>query len=438
MPYKNVPESEWGKMDDCVDKVGGDKDTAIAICYDSIMGTKESRTSNDWSFESLMGKVAAWIDSVKAGARHSAADLKDFQGVHDIMVAHGASCMSVKEVGGKWRWTIISSSAFIDRDREIIPQKTQEADVAWMDRYKQYGPLLWWHEPSAILGDCDFSAMHGKMRIESGTFRDPRVAQSVKEKADTLGASIRFLHPENEPGTKKEFSITRTFERSLLPFGAASNILTAVPLINKETIMDAKKETALLELLGGDQDALKSVLETASNSQKAAESLGITSKAKADDKKAKMGAEGSQEEESTEGPDEAAVEGDETKPAKKTKKEATVGDMTVAQLTQLVADTVKAVNDPSTAKAVQLETQVTELGANFAKVGESVTKMATTLAETQKTVKELSELQPRGSGFRPSIDPATITNTQKAGPSADAGWGGLGALVDAMDGKKPA
>jgi hypothetical protein len=40
MPYKNVPEELWGKMDDCVEKVqakGQDKEGAVAICYASIV-----------------------------------------------------------------------------------------------------------------------------------------------------------------------------------------------------------------------------------------------------------------------------------------------------------------------------------------------------------------------------------------------------------------
>ena len=43
MPYNNLPESMWGKMDDCVKSVmadGKSKENAIAICYSSMMGKK--------------------------------------------------------------------------------------------------------------------------------------------------------------------------------------------------------------------------------------------------------------------------------------------------------------------------------------------------------------------------------------------------------------
>lgn len=44
MPYSNLPQSMWGKMDDCkkqVMKKGQDEKSAIAICYNSLMHGKE-------------------------------------------------------------------------------------------------------------------------------------------------------------------------------------------------------------------------------------------------------------------------------------------------------------------------------------------------------------------------------------------------------------
>lgn len=49
MPYSNVPEKLWEKMDSCVEQVQAkqpdlDKENAVAICYDSIVGDKSLRT----------------------------------------------------------------------------------------------------------------------------------------------------------------------------------------------------------------------------------------------------------------------------------------------------------------------------------------------------------------------------------------------------------
>jgi len=44
MPYSNVPKKLWGKMDRCVESVmgqGHDKNSAIGICYNSIVGGKD-------------------------------------------------------------------------------------------------------------------------------------------------------------------------------------------------------------------------------------------------------------------------------------------------------------------------------------------------------------------------------------------------------------
>jgi len=41
MPYKNMPESKWPKMESCVadlKKQGQSGDKVYAICYNSIMG----------------------------------------------------------------------------------------------------------------------------------------------------------------------------------------------------------------------------------------------------------------------------------------------------------------------------------------------------------------------------------------------------------------
>jgi hypothetical protein len=48
MPYDNVPENLWQKMDDCVQKVqadGNDKESAVAICYAAIVEGKADAAS---------------------------------------------------------------------------------------------------------------------------------------------------------------------------------------------------------------------------------------------------------------------------------------------------------------------------------------------------------------------------------------------------------
>ena len=127
---------------------------------------------------------------------------------------------------GKPRWTTLSSSAFRDRDREIVSTKALLNDIQRADLDGNYGPLRFWHLPGVDIGDCDFNMLHGHILIESGTFRDPIVAQSVKEQADKLEVSIGFIHPSVEPDGDGVYHTIRRFERSLVPKGRVSNRTT--------------------------------------------------------------------------------------------------------------------------------------------------------------------------------------------------------------------
>lgn len=278
-------------MDRCVqdvmDKQGYDRERAIAICHASVSGKSEKN-----AMQELIDSVLA---KFKAGARHNIGDQKAVQSIHDASVDLGASCpMSVfKQADGSYRWVTFSSTAYKDRDGEIVSTKAQEDDCNLMDKTGDYGVLRWWHMGSPYaktkgdwqswtagkgidLGDCDFSAMHGRVRIESGTFYNNDIGARFKEIADQLSVSIGFSHPDNEPNTGGIFEHTHTFERSLLPVGMQSNHFVSVPLIEKESKMDDKKENKLKELLGGMAEL---VLGKAEATDKAAESTGATFKA---------------------------------------------------------------------------------------------------------------------------------------------------------------
>lgn len=255
----------------------------------------ESKEANLLS--QLLTKFDEFITSFKAGARHSGADQTKVQNIHDHSVDLGASCpMSVfKDANDKWRWVLFSSSAFKDKDGEIVSTKAQEDDIARMDASGDYGVLRWWHVgnpyttksadwksytagPGINLGTCDYSAMQGRIRVESGTFDNDAVGEAFSKVANKQSVSIGFSHPDDEPvgGT---FENIHTFERSLLPDGINSNYLADVLVITKENKeMDDKKVNALKELLG--DELTTHVLAQAAKSDKEAEALGLKFKAK--------------------------------------------------------------------------------------------------------------------------------------------------------------
>lgn len=175
----------------------------------------------------------------------------------------GGTLTVYKDASGRARWIAISTTAYYDRDREVLPIAVLDADSQRMTATKQYGPLRWWHvgEPNALdpaapwgtgldLGMCDYSAQIGTHRIESGTFNDPAVAERIRQTADQYELSPGFFHTADQPGPDGAFRAIHTFERSLVPIrhGRASNLYTALTV--KEQRMDPKEIERRLKAMG--------------------------------------------------------------------------------------------------------------------------------------------------------------------------------------------
>lgn len=244
-----------------------------------ISGEKERKPS-------IIDRV---LNIFKEGRRNSSGDSDRLQQIHDLAVANGASCpMVFKEARGRLRWVLFSSNSFQDTDRQYVSQAALDRDVARTDKERNYGPLRWWHvgNPDRLtrtpgdgidLGDCDFRAMHGRMLIESGTFRNERIGEAIKERADTLAGSIGFFHPLSQPDTDGVFTDIHTFERSLLPRGRASNPLTALTVTKESSDMATMKEKLdeFVALLGGDKQLAESVVKRAEQTEKEAAEAGL-------------------------------------------------------------------------------------------------------------------------------------------------------------------
>jgi hypothetical protein len=182
-----------------------------------------------------------------------------------------------KDASGRDRWVAQSSTAFQDRDKEIVSTKALADDCAFADATGSYGPLRWWHMPGLDLGDCDFNAMHGRVLIESGTFRTPAIAQKVAAAADGLEISLGFLHLPSEPDADGVFHHIRRFERSLVPRGKASNRFTAFTV--KETRMFDPTKVAALKTLGFSDDDITNLQAQAAATEKTATDQGVAFKA---------------------------------------------------------------------------------------------------------------------------------------------------------------
>ena len=201
-----------------------------------------------------------------------------------------------KDATGAHRWLARSTTAYRDRDREILPIAALDADSQRMTAAKQFGPLRWWHvgRPDPLnrqapwgwgldIGDCDFSTQIGTTRVESGTFRDPAVAQRIAKSADQYELSPGFFHTYGPSGPPDGiYRAVRTFERSLVPtrYGRASNLFTGLTV--KEHRMDPnemeRRFKAAIESLGLSHDQAQALAAGLVATDKSAADQGIAFK----------------------------------------------------------------------------------------------------------------------------------------------------------------
>lgn len=135
--------------------------------------------------------------------------------------------------GEDYRWVLLSSNGYRDRDGELISTKALERDLAlWELEGSPEQPLRWWHvaltkdySRGIEVGTTDFRMLHDHTLIESGTFIDPVVGEAIFKAQDGLAASVGFRHSLNQPNADKIFDAVNIFERSLLPKGKQSNVL---------------------------------------------------------------------------------------------------------------------------------------------------------------------------------------------------------------------
>lgn len=199
------------------------------------------------------------------------------RGIRALQPPKQKSFAVYKDASGRYRWLAISSTAFQDRDQEIVSTEALVNDVARTDALSTAGPLRFWHLPGVDLGDCDYAAVSGRTLLESGTFRDERYGQALKDSPQEWQISLGFLHPADQPDSAGVFHKIQRFERSIVPAGRASNPYTR--LVIKEVQMLTPEKTAALKALIGDDALLAQLLTGAAATEKAAEDAGVAYKA---------------------------------------------------------------------------------------------------------------------------------------------------------------
>ena len=208
------------------------------------------------------GKIARQLDAetVKANEptnpelwKRAIAAAKRRYSVYPSRYANAFASTWYRSRGGKWRtvkessdgfmvykssdgyrWVAISSTAYLDRDKEIVSTKALKQAVARAEATGEYGPLRFWHVPGIDIGTTDYQALSndGKFLVESGVITDEEIAQSLMKRGKGWQVSIGFEHPRLEP-VNGVFENIRIFERSITPPGRAANPMTGFSMVEE-------------------------------------------------------------------------------------------------------------------------------------------------------------------------------------------------------------
>lgn len=251
---------------DCATVAWGDEQ------YDFALGKGMATKKALWSY--AHEAIAQWERSLLEGQPRKPynkgnsirPDVPVEKGIvlHGDSIAHSCATPPLtvyKDSKGQSRWIARSTTAYRDRDREILPIATLDQDSQRMTKAKSFGPLRWWHVgrpdatqveapwgPGLDLGMCDFSVQIGRTRVESGTFKDEAIARRIANTPSHYELSPGFFHAADEPDADGIFRAIYTFERSLVPIkhARASNLFTGL-VIKEHTPMDPAEQERRLK-----------------------------------------------------------------------------------------------------------------------------------------------------------------------------------------------
>lgn len=329
--------------------------------------------------------------------------------------------MSVyREKSGKYRWLSISSTAYEDRDREIVSMKALQDDVARADKERSYGPLLWWHIPGARLGETDFNMLvNDRILVESGTIDDPDVGDILSKRTKDFQLSLGFYHPITEPDSNGVFHTIKRYERSLLPTGVASNLLTSFSMQGDSMSTRKDKEDELAKLVGDDK--AKEILEQAEQVDSEALSRKMAFKEKAKPPKSLSDEEKPEEEMPEEEPaeDGAEPEEDDEEEDDEEMKEF-VSDLSLADFAEVLASGIETALEPIMATVKEQQQKIAtlekEAGSRRKETSAESEQLTALVTSMSKRIKELEKGMPSAvkKGYLASLDDETIVPEDSA------------------------
>jgi len=189
---------------------------------------------------------------------------------------------TVKQKDGRYRWLAITSTAVQDKEEEIVSRAAMDMAVEKADEVGEHGVLDFWHT-DVLLGECDFQAREGLCLIESGLYDDnpaaKQAAKTVEANPDAWALSILLLYNPKAVERRDGLTIYNDIvipRRALLPRGKEAARFTQ--LFTGGESMDKQKESALLELCGGNADMVRQMLTAAAAVEAKADEQNLVTK----------------------------------------------------------------------------------------------------------------------------------------------------------------
>ena len=136
----------------------------------AISRLAQEGTGEGWLSADLRARLLAKARRLLAAATDKAAETAPPRGA---LVTH-------KQADGRYRWALISSTAFQDQDGDIVTRQALEGVCALWPQ-GDLGPLRFWHVPGLDFGDCDHRFYDGVTLIETGLWREDAASVALRE-----------------------------------------------------------------------------------------------------------------------------------------------------------------------------------------------------------------------------------------------------------------
>lgn len=167
--------------------------------------------------------------------------------------------VSYKDAQGEWRWMIINTNKFEDREGEIFSEKSHKEYIRYVEKTGEWPELWLWHTPGTRLGEASLVDYVDGFVIHSGQYDSglEDVAERLSKMGPKLGVShgYEYILGDEED---KVYDHYRTFELTLCPAERAANIWgTGFESFTKEVSMgfSPEKRKFFVQALGEERVA---------------------------------------------------------------------------------------------------------------------------------------------------------------------------------------